>query len=129
MGNSEFEVGMKNRREVLGDSYVEKSLGNATEFTLPLQQLVTENCWGSVWARDGLNRSTRSLITISMLIALRATTELKTHVAGALRNGCSVQEIQEVLLHSAAYCGFPAAVEAFRAAQEVVDDWGKANNC
>ena len=125
MSSSNFDVGMKNRREVLGDSYVDKSLNNATEFTLPLQQLVTENCWGSVWARDGLDKSTRSLVTIAMLVALRATTELKTHVLGALRNGCSVQEIQEVLLHSSAYCGFPAAVEAFRAANEVVEDWQK----
>jgi len=118
---------MKARREVLGDAYVDKSLDNATEFTLPLQRLVTENCWGSVWVRDSLDRSTRSLVTISMLIALRATAELKTHVLGALRNGCSVEEIQEVLLHSAAYCGFPAAIEAFRAAREVVEDWQRSN--
>jgi len=111
----------------LGDYYVDKSLENSTEFTLPLQQLVTENCWGSVWTRDGLDKQTRSLVTISMLVALRATTELKTHVLGALRNGCSVQQIQEVLLHSSAYCGFPAATEAFRAAKDVVDDWQKSN--
>ena len=128
MSSSNFDLGMKNRCEVLGNLYVDKSLNNATEFTLPLQQLVTENCWGSVWARDGLDRSTRSLVTIAMLVALRATTELKTHVLGALRNGCSVQEIQEVLLHSSAYCGFPAAVEAFRAANEVVEDWQKTDS-
>lgn len=128
MSDQNFERGMKIRRDVLGDSYVDKSLNNATEFTLPLQQLVTENCWGSVWDRDGLDKKSRSLVTISMLIALRATTELKAHVLGALRNGCSVQEIQEVLLHSAAYCGFPAAIEAFRAAKEVVEDWQESNN-
>lgn len=126
MTDSEYEKGMQIRREVLGDAYVENSLKNATEFTLPMQQLVTENCWGSVWSREGLDRQTRSLVTISMLVALRATTELKTHVLGALRNGCSVQQIQEVLLHSSAYCGFPAAIEAFRAAKEVVEDWQKS---
>ncbi|MCB1863570.1 MAG: carboxymuconolactone decarboxylase family protein, partial [Gammaproteobacteria bacterium] len=89
MNESNYEKGMKKRREVLGDSYVENSLKNATEFTLPLQQLVTESCWGSVWSRDGLDKCTRSLVTISMLVALRASTELKTHVLGALRNGCS----------------------------------------
>lgn len=128
MNESDLEKGMKTRREVLGDSYVDNSLKNATAFTLPLQDLVTESCWGSVWARDGLDRRTRSLITISMLVALRASTELKTHVLGALRNGCSVQQIQEVLLHSSAYCGFPAAVEAFRAAKDVVEDWQKSNS-
>lgn len=128
MNESNYEKGMKKRREVLGDSYVENSLKNATEFTLPLQQLVTESCWGSVWSRDGLDKCTRSLVTISMLVALRASTELKTHVLGALRNGCSVQQIQEVLLHSSAYCGFPAAVEAFRAAKEVVEEWQKSSH-
>ena len=128
MSDSKFEKGMKTRREVLGDSYVDNSLKNSTEFSLPLQQLVTENCWGSVWSRDGLDKQTRSLVTISMLIALRATTELKTHVLGALRNGCTVQQIQEVLLHSSAYCGFPAAVEAFRAAKDVIEDWQKSGN-
>lgn len=112
----------------MGDAYVDNSLKKATDFTLPLQQLVTESCWGSVWSRDGLDKRTRSLVTISMLVALRASTELKTHVLGALRNGCSVQQIQEVLLHSSAYCGFPAAVEAFRAAKEVIEDWQKSSD-
>lgn len=124
--NAKFDTGMKARREVLGDAYVERSLANATAFTAPLQELVTENCWGAVWSRDGLDRRTRSLVTISMLIALRATDELKTHVLGALRNGCTVEEIREVLLHSSAYCGFPAALDAFRAAKEVVENWEKS---
>ena len=128
MNESDYEKGMKTRREVLGESYVENSLKNATEFTLQLQQLVTESCWGLVWSRDGLDKCTRSLVTISMLVALRASTELKTHVLGALRNGCSVQQIQEVLLHSSAYCGFPAAIEAFRAAKEVVEEWQKTSH-
>lgn len=128
MNDSNYEKGMEKRREVLGDAYVDNSLKKATDFTLPLQQLVTESCWGSVWSRDGLDKRTRSLVTISMLVALRASTELKTHVLGALRNGCSVQQIQEVLLHSSAYCGFPAAVEAFRAAKEVIEDWQKSSD-
>jgi len=128
MNDSNYEKGMETRREVLGDAYVDNSLKKATDFTLPLQQLVTESCWGSVWSRDGLDKRTRSLVTISMLVALRASTELKTHVLGALRNGCSVQQIQEVLLHSSAYCGFPAAVEAFRAAKEVIEDWQKSSD-
>lgn len=124
--NAKFDTGMKARREVLGDAYVDRSLSNATEFTAPLQVLVTENCWGAVWSREGLDRRTRSLVTVSMLIALRATDELKTHVLGALRNGCTVEEIREVLLHSSAYCGFPAALDAFRAAKEVVENWEKS---
>lgn len=124
--NAKFDTGMKARREVLGDAYVDRSLSNATAFTAPLQELVTENCWGAVWSRDGLDRRTRSLVTVSMLIALRATDELKTHVLGALRNGCTVEEIREVLLHSSAYCGFPAALDAFRAAKEVVENWEKS---
>lgn len=124
--NAKFDTGMKARREVLGDAYVDRSLANATAFTAPLQELVTENCWGAVWSRDGLDRRTRSLVTISMLIALRATDELKTHVLGALRNGCTVEEIREVLLHASAYCGFPAALDAFRAAKEVVENWEKS---
>lgn len=128
MSESDFDRGMSKRREVLGDSYVDTSLRNATEFTAPLQQLVTENCWGAVWTRDGLDNQTRSLVTISMLIALKATTELKAHVLGALRNGCSVQQIQEVLLHSSAYCGFPAAIEAFRAAKDVIEDWQRSHS-
>ena len=128
MNDSNYEKGMETRREVLGDAYVDNSLKKATDFTLPLQQLVTESCWGSVWSRDGLDKKTRSLVTISMLVALRASTELKTHVLGALRNGCSVQQVQEVLLHSSAYCGFPAAVEAFRAAKEVIEDWQKSSD-
>jgi 4-carboxymuconolactone decarboxylase len=128
MSESDFDRGMRKRREVLGDSYVDASLSNATEFTSPLQQLVTENCWASVWTRDGLDSQTRSLVTISMLIALKATTELKTHVLGALRNGCSVQQIQEVMLHSSAYCGFPAAIDAFRAAKDVIEDWQRSHS-
>lgn len=123
MNSEKYLAGMSVRREVLGDHYVDKAIAGATDFTRPLQDMVTENCWGEVWARKGLDRKTRSLVTVATLAALKATTELKTHVLGALRNGCTVEEIQEVLLHSTAYCGFPSGIEAFRAAREIVEAW------
>lgn len=125
MSSDKYKQGMEVRREVLGDEYVDRAIKGATAFTKPLQDMVTENCWGEVWTRQAIPRATRSLITIAMLSALRATTELKVHVHGALRNGCSVEEIQEVLLQTTAYCGAPAGIEAFRAAKEVIDDWQK----
>lgn len=123
MDQKQFDRGMQIRREVMGDEFVDKAVANITKFNEPLQQMVAANCWGEVWARDGLSRKTRSLITIAMLAALKATTELKGHVRGALRNGCTVEEIQEVLLHAGVYCGIPASVEAFRAAAEVIEGW------
>lgn len=128
MKNEKYEKGMTVRREVLGDEYVDKAIHSATAFNQPLQAFLTENCWGEVWNRDGLPKQTRSLVTIAMLAALKAPTELKTHVRGALRNGCSVEEIQEVLLHSVVYCGAPAAIEAFRSAKEVIDAWQSEQN-
>ena len=128
MKSEKYRNGMTIRREVLGDEYVDRAIARSTEFSAPLQELVAENAWGSVWARDGLDRKTRSLITLAMLTALKASTELKTHVRGALRNGCTAEEIQEVLLHASAYCGFPAAIEAFRSAGEVVDAWHQEGN-
>lgn len=109
------------RREVMGDAFVDRALAAADEFTGPLQTYVNEHCWGSVWDRPGLERRTRSLITLAMLTALKAPQELKGHVRGALRNGCTREEIRETLLHAAAYCGVPAAMEAFRAAKEVLE--------
>jgi 4-carboxymuconolactone decarboxylase len=126
MSSEKYKQGMAVRREVLGDEYVDRAIKGATSFTKSLQDMVTENCWGEIWTRTAIPRATRSLITIGMLSALRATTELKTHVHGALRNGCSVEEIQEVLLQTTAYCGAPAGIEAFRAAKEVIDEWQKA---
>ena len=126
--SEKYQAGMKVRREVLGDEYVDRALAGASAFTQPLQQLITENCWGEIWTRPGLARQTRSLVNIATLVALRATAELKIHVHGALRNGCRPEEIQEVLLQSAVYCGIPAGVEAFRAAKEVVDSWHAGAN-
>ncbi|MFN2333175.1 MAG: carboxymuconolactone decarboxylase family protein [Wenzhouxiangellaceae bacterium] len=115
--------GLKVRTEVMGTEFVNRAIENTTDLTAPMQDWINEHGWGSTWQRDGLSRKTRSLVTVAMLAAIRAPTELKGHVRGALNNGCSVAEIQEVLLHSAVYCGAPAAQEAFRAAQQVIDDW------
>ena len=117
------ELGLKTRREVMGDAFVDRALGNATEFTAPLQEFVNAHAWGAVWAREGLPRKTRSLITLAALTALKCPQELKGHVRGALNNGCTVEEIREALLHCAVYAGVPAAMEAFRAAQEVIDSY------
>lgn len=114
--------GEKIRREVMGDAFVDRALAGASEFTQPMQELINDACWGTVWARDGIDRRTRSLVTIAMLTALKAPQELKGHVRGALNNGATVDEIREVLLHSIAYCGAPACQEAFRAAREVIED-------
>jgi 4-carboxymuconolactone decarboxylase len=123
MKSEKYTAGMAVRREVLGDAYVDRATASATPFTQPLQDLVTENCWGEIWTRTVIPKRTRSLITIATLAALKAPTELKAHVLGALRNGCSIEEIQEVLLQSAVYCGVPAGIDAFRAAREVIEQW------
>ncbi len=128
MSGEKYVQGMALRREVLGDEYVDKAISGATDFTKPLQDLVTENCWGEIWTRSAIPKKTRSLITIATLAALKVPTELKAHVRGALRNGCTVEEIQEVLLHATVYCGVPAGVEAFRAAKDVIEAWKKEVN-
>ena len=124
MGTSEkFDNGLQVRREVLGEEYVEKSLSEATELTFPFQELVTEYCWGSVWTRPGLPRKIRSLINLSMLTALNRPEELKLHVRGAIRNGCTKEEIIEVFLQTAIYCGVPAAVESVKIAKAVFEEF------
>lgn len=123
MAIEDRENGLAVRTEVMGEEFVQRAIDNTTEFTAPVQDWINENAWGSTWQREGLPRSTRSLVTIAMLAALKAPTELKGHVRGALRNGCTPEEIQEVLLHSIVYCGAPAAQEAFRAAKEVIESW------
>jgi 4-carboxymuconolactone decarboxylase len=115
-----FERGRQVRAEVLGDKHVERALASATDFNRPIQELVTEYCWGVVWSRPGLGRRERSLVNLGMLTALNRSHELGVHVRGALRNGCTVEEIQETLLQAAIYCGVPAAMEAFRVAEAAV---------
>jgi len=117
-----LEAGMAMRRQVLGDAHVERSLRNATDFARPMQELVTEYCWGEVWTRPGLPPKTRSLLNLAMLTALGKQHELGLHVRGAVNNGCSTEEIQEALLQTAIYCGVPAALEAFRTAEQVLAD-------
>ncbi|MEO1078646.1 MAG: carboxymuconolactone decarboxylase family protein [Pseudomonadota bacterium] len=123
MSEDKHALGLARRRQVMGDMFVDRALENASELTRPLQDMVTTNCWGETWERDDLPLATRSLITISILTALRASTELKGHIRGALNNGCSVEEIRGALLHATVYCGFPAGIEAFRAADEVIQAW------
>jgi len=118
MTSERFERGLEIRKAVLGDAYVEKALAGADEFSRPMQELVTEYCWGTVWAREGLPRRTRSMLNLAMLSALNRPHELKAHVRGALANGVSRAEICEVLLQVAIYCGVPAGMESFRIARE-----------
>jgi 4-carboxymuconolactone decarboxylase len=119
--DKDYEKGLAMRKQVMGEDFVANALGNATEFTTPIQQYITRNAWGDTWQRPGLDLKTRSLITVAMLTALGKQQELKGHVRGALNNGATKEEIQEVLLHASIYCGVPAAVDAFRSAAEVVD--------
>jgi 4-carboxymuconolactone decarboxylase len=113
--------GLATRRAVLGDAYVDAALSKATPFSAPLQELVTRHAWGNTWQRQGIDLRTRSIVTVSMLVALGRMHELKVHVRGALNNGVTPEELQEIFLHASVYCGFPAAVDAFRSAAEVVD--------
>jgi 4-carboxymuconolactone decarboxylase len=115
------ERGDRMRRQVLGDAHVDRSRTNATEFTRPLQDLVTEYCWGAIWTRPGLEPKTRSLLNLAMLTALGKMDEFTVHVKGAVRNGVTVDEIQEVLLQASIYCGVPAGLEATRTAQDALD--------
>jgi len=117
----ETQKGLATRRSVLGNDYVQAALDNATDFTEPLQELVTRQAWGGTWQREGIDLKTRSIVTVSMLVALGRMHELKTHVRGALNNGVTREELQEIFLHATVYCGFPAAVDAFRSASEVID--------
>ena len=119
--DSQFDKGLATRKQVMGEDFVARAFGGATDFTAPIQQYLTRNAWGDVWQRPGLDLKTRSLITVAMLIALGKQHELKGHVRGALNNGATPEELQEVLLHASIYCGLPTAVEAFRTAAEVVD--------
>ena len=116
-----YEQGLKIRRQVLGAEHVDRSLANASDFARPLQEMVTTNCWGGVWTRPGLTLRERSLINIGMLTAMGRLHELRVHVRGALNNGATREELQEVLLQTAIYCGLPAALDASRAVEQVLD--------
>jgi 4-carboxymuconolactone decarboxylase len=115
-----LETGTAIRLEVLGEEHVSRSLSQSSEFSRPIQEYVTETCWGDVWSRPGLDRRTRSLLNLAILTSLNRMHELAVHVRGAVRNGCTEQEIQEVLLQTAAYCGAPAALESCRTADRVL---------
>lgn len=119
---SRIETGRRIRTEVLGAEHVARSVGNADEFSMPMQELVMEYCWGEVWGRPGLDRRSRSLLNLGMLVALGKTHELAVHVKGALNNGLTQEEIREALMQTAIYCGVPAALEAFRVAKSVLDE-------
>ncbi len=123
MAQQDYDNGMAVRKQVMGEAHVERAMSQVTDFTAPLQDWINEHAWGSTWQRDDvLDRKTRSLVTIAFLIAQKSPTELKGHIRGAINNGASVAEIQEVLLHSLPYCGAPAAQEAYRAAVDVLTE-------
>jgi len=119
-----FEKGLSIRREVLGADYVDNAIRTADDFNRPLQELVTQYCWGEIWGRPGLDRKTRSLINLAMISALNRPHEVKMHIKGALNNGLTKNDIQEVFLQVAIYCGVPAAVDSFRLAREVFKELG-----
>lgn len=124
MNKEAFEKGLKTRREVLGSEYVDNAIKNAGEFNMPMQELVTEYCWNDIWNRPGLDRRSRSMINLSMLTALNRPHELKLHLKGAINNGLTKDEIREILMQTAIYCGVPAAIDSFRCAKEVFAEMG-----
>jgi 4-carboxymuconolactone decarboxylase len=122
--DEQYQRGLETRRKVMSDAFVDRALSAITDFTAPIQEHITREAWGTVWQRPGLDLKTRSLVTIAMLTALGKQKELAGHVRGALNNGATVSEIQEVLLHATIYCGVPSAVDAFRTAAEVIQPTG-----
>lgn len=124
MNQELFDKGLKTRREVLGAEYVDASLKNADDFNMDMQEHVTQYCWGDVWNRPGLERRTRSFLNLAMITALNRPHELKLHVRGAINNGLTKEEIKEVFLQAAIYCGVPAAIDSFRVAKEVFKEMG-----
>ena len=124
MDKEMFEKGLKIRREVLGPAFVDNAIASADDFNRPLQELVTQYCWGEIWGRPGLDRRTRSIINLAMISALNRPHEVKMHVKGALNNGLTKDDIKEVFLQVAIYCGVPAGVDSFRIAREVFQELG-----
>lgn len=125
MSETLFDKGLAMRKEVLGEEYVTASIEKSSEYAQPFQKLVTEHCWGDVWTRPGLDKKTRSMLNLAMLCALGRTHEVKLHTRGAINNGVSVEEIQEILLQVAIYCGMPAALDGFKATEDVLKDMGE----
>jgi 4-carboxymuconolactone decarboxylase len=125
MDKATYDRGLEIRKSVLGNEFVDKAIASADDFNRPMQDLTTEYCWGHVWGREGLTRKTRSFLNLAMLCALNRPHELKTHVRGALANGATREEIREVFMQVAIYCGVPAGVDAFRNAKEVFADLDK----
>jgi 4-carboxymuconolactone decarboxylase len=121
MDKQTFERGLEIRKSVLGKEFVENAIRSADDFSRPLQELVTEYCWGAVWGREGLDKKTRSLLNLAMISCLNRPHELRLHIAGALKNGVTRDEIREVFLQVAIYAGVPAGVDSFRAARDVFD--------
>ena len=119
-----FDQGLKLRREVLGTEYVDGSLAKANDFMMAFQRITTEWCWGYAWGRPGLEKKTRSMLNLAMLTALNRPAEIKLHVKGALNNGVTVEEIKEILLHATVYCGIPARLDAFKVANQVLEEEG-----
>jgi len=124
MTNPTFEKGLEIRKSVLGAEFVEKSFASADDFNRPMQELVTEYCWGAVWGRETLDKKTRSMLNLAMISALNRPHELKMHVKGALKNGVTKEEIREVFLQVAIYAGVPAGVDSFRIAREAFQEVG-----
>jgi 4-carboxymuconolactone decarboxylase len=120
MSYESYERGLTVRREVLGEAHVNRSLTDVSDFGREIQELVTSHCWGDIWTRPGLDHATRSLLNLAMTTAMNRMHEFAVHVRGALRNGCTPDEIKEVLLQTAVYCGAPAALESFRVAERVL---------
>lgn len=119
-----FQQGLEVRREVLGAEYVDGGLAKANDFMMAFQRITTEWCWGYAWTRDGLDRKTRSMLNLAMLTALNRPNEIKLHTKGALANGVTPEEIKEVLLHATVYCGIPAGLDAFKVANQVLEEEG-----
>lgn len=125
MNQDLFDRGLELRRDVLGAEYVDASIANADDFNRPMQELVTQFAWGEIWSRPGLDRRTRSLLNLAMITALNRPHELELHVRGAVNNGATVEEMREVFLQTAVYCGMPAALDSFRIARKVLKEMGR----
>ncbi len=124
MSSDQFEIGLKMRKEVLGEAYVDASLAKADDFNRDFQKMVTEHCWGGTWGRGVLTKQQRSILNLGMLAGLNRPHEFKLHFKGAITNGLSLEELREILIQIAIYCGIPAGIEAFRLAREVCEAEG-----